>query len=401
MKIGKLNLQPFPYLIYKCIKKEGSRIEFSLTINNALINIGKKISSLPLKYASIVLALKSGTNDQIFHKDSDSGERAIIYLTDVLKDTNGPIEFQNGGKVLGPSGTYVHYLASDIHRGCKSDIDRYALAFAFDNDPLKKIETIGYASYYCPNFACPQGTVNNGSNFDPVESNSQNVQACCDVNEFKNGSITINDIGNDLLNLVFSWQGSLCTQISSQNPSFPFLFISENNNLQSDCTSENCTNVLNLFEDKQLLNPTSPSFNTSTIVDGNSQTRIYFDRDIKNCFVTLLEDFEIEFSDNDMGTCDPYPTSSFTIQVSKSDYISAVNQQYKLVLRDDVFFSYADTNNKYCFSKIVFNLQPLNSTTNDNSKGFKMKWYTWLIIIITTGALFAIVRFGKINKIIK
>jgi hypothetical protein len=145
MKIGKLILPKLNYKIYKSIKKEGSRIEYSIEINNELISIGKKISFLPLKYASIVLALKTGTQDQTFHKDLESGERAIIYLTDVLKDSNGPIEFQDGGKVLGPAGTYVHYSANDTHRGCKSDIHRYALALAFDEDPLVHIKTIGMA----------------------------------------------------------------------------------------------------------------------------------------------------------------------------------------------------------------------------------------------------------------
>jgi hypothetical protein len=95
-----------------------------------------------------------GSEDQDFHSDSKSGERAIVYLTDVDNDANGPIEFKDGGKILGPAGTYVHYSANAIHRGCKSNIDRYALALAFDSEETI-ISTVGAGLPGCTDFNCP------------------------------------------------------------------------------------------------------------------------------------------------------------------------------------------------------------------------------------------------------
>lgn len=144
MKVDVIKNFPLIYTnIYNVVKKSGSRIEYSLTLNNSLHYIASQITSIPLKFASIVLALP-GTNDQKMHFDStNGGERAIIYLTDVNKETNGPIEFQEYGKVLGKAGTFVHYNADEMHRGCKSDIHRYALALAFHENNNVVIDTIG------------------------------------------------------------------------------------------------------------------------------------------------------------------------------------------------------------------------------------------------------------------
>jgi len=145
MKVGFLeNFSVSNFNVYNVVEKSGSRIEYSLQLDETLIDLGKKITSIPLKYASIVLAKNNpDAKDQDFHIDSSSGERAMIYLTDVENAKNGPIEFQNNQKIIGKAGTYVHYLANELHRGCKSDIDRYALAFAFDKNPNIIIDTVG------------------------------------------------------------------------------------------------------------------------------------------------------------------------------------------------------------------------------------------------------------------
>jgi hypothetical protein len=88
--------------------------------------------------------------------DSDSGERVIVYLTDVEDKSHGPIEFLSTGKLLGKAGTYAKYSASEVHRGCKSSIDRFALALAFDSNDSKALETIG-AVVNCADFTCPAG----------------------------------------------------------------------------------------------------------------------------------------------------------------------------------------------------------------------------------------------------
>jgi hypothetical protein len=145
MKVGFIDVTNFKYEnyeIYNSQEKSGSRIEYSLTLNDDLINIGQQISTLPLKFASIVKANATSLGkDQEFHFDSKSGERALIYLTNVDTELNGPIEFLTG-KVLGKKGTYVHYNANEIHRGCLSDIERYALALAF-SESNEIITTIG------------------------------------------------------------------------------------------------------------------------------------------------------------------------------------------------------------------------------------------------------------------
>jgi len=148
MRVGFLQINAQEYIsntsVYNITKKSGSRIEHSLTLNTKLIQLGQQITSLPLRYASIVIA-NVGDEDQEFHADDNSGERAILYLTNVENDTHGPIEFKHGGKILGSVGTYVHYNANEVHRGCKSDIQRYALALAFDSNPSKLIQTVGIA----------------------------------------------------------------------------------------------------------------------------------------------------------------------------------------------------------------------------------------------------------------
>ena len=160
MKQGFLEIPDFALDIYNTQKKSGGRTEYSLKLTEELYDLGKKITDLPLRFASIVEAHPS-TEDQQFHQDSESGERAIIYLTDV-HETNGPIEFKTG-KVLGPIGTFVHYPANEIHRGCASDIDRLALALAFNTEETE-ITTVGAATFpkECQqlqqgDFGCPEG----------------------------------------------------------------------------------------------------------------------------------------------------------------------------------------------------------------------------------------------------
>jgi hypothetical protein len=181
MKRGQIEVPVFPSNVYKTIKKSGSRTEYSLTLNQELRQIGSLLSDMPLRYASVVHAMP-GSVDQDFHSDALTGERAIIYLTDVVSESNGPIEF-NSGKVLGPAGTYAHYSANETHRGCKSDIDRYALALAFDsNDSI--IDTIG-ALNLCEAYTCPAGY----SKKDPlpVDPASGSTAICCN----KDGSIVV------------------------------------------------------------------------------------------------------------------------------------------------------------------------------------------------------------------
>lgn len=145
MKIGFLpDINVNELSVYNQEKKSGSRIEYSLTLNDALKAMGAQMTDMPLRYASLVVAYE-GHQDQEFHADSESGERAIVYLSDVNSETNGPIEFKHAGKILGKTGTYVHYNAAEIHRGCSSDTIRYALALAFDDDASKRIETVGIA----------------------------------------------------------------------------------------------------------------------------------------------------------------------------------------------------------------------------------------------------------------
>jgi hypothetical protein len=155
MRIGFLeDIPQFPMEVYKTMKKSGSRIEYSIRLSDELIDLGNAISSLPLKYASLVQAFPSDGQDQQFHADSEEGERAIVYLTNVDTETNGPIEFKEYGKVLGKAGTYAHYSATEIHRGCASDINRYALALAFDSTS-KIITTVG--NHPCYDIFCPPG----------------------------------------------------------------------------------------------------------------------------------------------------------------------------------------------------------------------------------------------------
>jgi len=160
--------------IYNIQQKSGSRVEYSLAITENLEEYGKQFSTLPLKFASLVVAEKGGDKDQEFHSDSSTGERVILYLTNVSTESNGPIEFQEYGKVLGNAGTFVHYKANEIHRGCKSDIERYALALAFD-DSNATITTVGTS---CLNYTCPQGTTL--KNPLPPNGTIESDINCCD-----------------------------------------------------------------------------------------------------------------------------------------------------------------------------------------------------------------------------
>jgi hypothetical protein len=193
MRTGFLDVPEFPLNVYNTIEKSGSRTEYSLRLSEELVHLGHQISTLPLRYASLMKARASDGTDQDFHSDSSSGERAIVYLTDVLEDTNGPIEFKDHGKMLGKAGTFVHYGAHETHRGCASDIDRYALSLAFDtSDSL--ITTIG-ADITCADITCPSGyrkknTLPTTGPFDTT--------TCCEKN-----SNTVLIIGAILLALYF------------------------------------------------------------------------------------------------------------------------------------------------------------------------------------------------------
>jgi len=176
MRQGFLELLTLPNLeFYKTAKKSGSRLEYSIKLTKELQNLGKKFSNLPLKFASLIKAFPSNEKHQEFHADSEDGERALLYLTDVENESNGPIEFQNFGKILGKAGTFVHYSANEVHRGCASDINRYALAFAFDNSE-KTITTIGRSS--CEEVTCPDGYVYK----NPLPNSGEfSEETCCEI----------------------------------------------------------------------------------------------------------------------------------------------------------------------------------------------------------------------------
>jgi hypothetical protein len=177
MRLGFLELQAFPtFDIYNTVEKPGSRLEYSVKLTDEIRDLGKKISNVPLKFVSLMKAFPSNGNHQEFHADSEEGERAMLYLTDVEKESNGPIEFKEYGKILGKSGTFVHYSANEIHRGCTSDIDRYALAFAFDSSD-KNITTIGGTVINCAVVLCPDGFVNRTS---PRNVGISVENLCCD-----------------------------------------------------------------------------------------------------------------------------------------------------------------------------------------------------------------------------
>jgi len=180
MKYGFIkNLPNFGVDVYNVIHKPGSRVEYSLTLTDELKDIGSRVSDLPLRFASIVHAQPSDGPHQQFHADDNSGERAIVYLTDVSEETNGPIEFEEYGKVLGKAGTFIKYAANEVHRGCASDIDRYALALAFDEDAAKVITTVGSV---CTGYECPDGYTLK----DPiVDTGSRTTENCCVANAKK------------------------------------------------------------------------------------------------------------------------------------------------------------------------------------------------------------------------
>ena len=175
MKYGVLPVPTFPIDIYDVKEKSGSRREYSLQLSDELKDVASHISNVPLRFASLVLAYPGQDGDQDFHSDSTSGERAIVYLTDVNEESNGPIEFQQYGKLLGKAGTYVHYNADEIHRGCKSDINRYALALAFDH-ASEEITTIG-GPLTCVGYTCPSGYDLKDPPPTDVELTTEN---CCD-----------------------------------------------------------------------------------------------------------------------------------------------------------------------------------------------------------------------------
>lgn len=203
MKQGFFESIPnFPINIYDVQEKSGSRREYSLEISQELKDVASHISNVPLRFASLVLAYPDSQNgtDQEFHSDSNSGERAIIYLTDVNDESNGPIEFEQYGKLLGKVGTYIHYPADEVHRGCKSDIYRYALALAFDDNVSKEITTIGVTTD-CVDYVCPTGYKLKDPAPTDVELTYQN---CCNQTEY-NTLLIISIIFVGLFIFAFYW----------------------------------------------------------------------------------------------------------------------------------------------------------------------------------------------------
>jgi hypothetical protein len=176
MRQGQIDVPNVVPNIYNVQAKTGGRTEYAITVTDELSSIGNKFTDMPLVYASIVVA-KPGLVDQDFHADSASGQRAIIYLTDVDRDS-GPIEFENG-PVLGAAGTYAFYNANEIHRGSKSATDRYALALAFD-DYSKNITTIGATPVSCNDIYCDDGFV---KRVDLPTSQPFNNETCCTQNQ--------------------------------------------------------------------------------------------------------------------------------------------------------------------------------------------------------------------------
>ena len=222
MRIGFIEIPSFPWNVYNTVKKSGSRVEYSLSLSDELTRLGSQISSLPLRFASLVKAIPSSSSDQEFHADSKQGERAIIYLTNVEKESNGPIEFKEFGKVLGKAGTFVHYSAQEIHRGCKSDIDRYALALAFDTS-LTPITTVGVGPASCNDFECDEGYIKLDSlpNTEPYNNDTccEEAQSCDEIT-CESGTVK-----KATLPSTTPFSQTTCCQIIAAEEGFPYTFL--------------------------------------------------------------------------------------------------------------------------------------------------------------------------------
>jgi hypothetical protein len=122
--------------------KTGGRTEHIIKDISKYRELGRKYTSLPLRFVSIIKANK-GYVDQNFHKDNNEGLRIFIYLTDVENEDSGAIDFTSG-PVIGKRGTGVIYSAGELHRGLanNSSSTRWGLAMAFSSNN-NKIKTIG------------------------------------------------------------------------------------------------------------------------------------------------------------------------------------------------------------------------------------------------------------------
>lgn len=131
------------------IIKAGNRREYKLDTTDPFVQriVNDLHIQKPLRFASLMEALPESKLSQTFHIDSNDAKRtnAIVYLSDVKNESNGPIEFEGIGPVLGTRGTTAVYSSSEVHRGVAntSPISRYALTMAFSEDETFEIHTIG------------------------------------------------------------------------------------------------------------------------------------------------------------------------------------------------------------------------------------------------------------------
>jgi len=134
------------------VKKPGNRFEYVLPLDTPWLAQFQSLSEMPLRFASILVALK-GTENQDEHQDdpTELGERVIVYLTDVKTADDGALEIA-GVPQLGDRGKINRYTTRDMHRGLanKSDTPRIALGLAYSHS-TKAILTIGGPSIFFMN----------------------------------------------------------------------------------------------------------------------------------------------------------------------------------------------------------------------------------------------------------
>lgn len=132
--------------------KPGARTETDLVLDDEtlqdIVNQVRVAANVdaPLRFASLMEAKPTTDASQEFHVDStdDSRVNAIVYLTDVLDVSQGPVEMASQGPVLGPRGTAVIYKATDMHRGVANHSEKRRLALAMAFAPSEdSIRTIG------------------------------------------------------------------------------------------------------------------------------------------------------------------------------------------------------------------------------------------------------------------
>ena len=126
--------------------KSGGRTEYALPLDDTVRAIADQLNvSMPLRFASVIVARQTDEPDQPFHEDGTyDSMNAIVYLTDVPDSEYGAIEFQAEGPILGERGSAVVYGAREIHRGRSNRMsqERIALGLVFSNDE-RPIRTIG------------------------------------------------------------------------------------------------------------------------------------------------------------------------------------------------------------------------------------------------------------------